>query len=406
MDVLDRILAARDAFELSQNRYRSGDDVGLHVVVHLLQDAIELFLIALASHVKAPIKERTSFDGYFNEIEKKISWGNLPFRDRLLRLNRIRVNSKHYGIRPARDELNTLSLIVAEFLEECSLKTFKKSFFNINFVDCLEESEPKTHLVFAYESLCNEDYYSAMIESRKALYLLIEKDYDIYEFRDESSTKGPLGPYTRAPLYARSAEYIKKSVYTPFDFIVYAHDDVDRTLTQYGVRHSDFWNVWRLTPDVYRWPSGKWIVLHELSKTSKDHCIANANYVFTTVTRIAYDIQESKRFNKYENGGLYWIEIETELEAIPVFRSASDKSDPIDYIPSAAKKLATLQASPGLDEDDQLFWFISTVYENKMYFGYLQDKYLNSKSLRPIRSGELNWKPIRRLNENCEEGGT
>jgi hypothetical protein len=57
---------------------------------------------------------------------------------------------------------------------------------------------------------------------------------------------------SRAPYYARDKDYIKKNVKDHFGYIVLDHAQVDRNLTREGIDHTAFWNVWPLTPQVYR----------------------------------------------------------------------------------------------------------------------------------------------------------
>ena len=104
IETVRRISLARHLYELGISSLRSKNDISLFSAVNLLQDSVEAFLIAIADHVSASTDQNTKFDKYFVEIDKKIAPKTLPFKSKLLRLNRIRIDSKHYGIQPAHDE--------------------------------------------------------------------------------------------------------------------------------------------------------------------------------------------------------------------------------------------------------------------------------------------------------------
>src|SRR5262245_25643657 len=104
IEVIRRVCLARHLYELGVASLRSANDLYLLSAVNLLQDAVEAFLLAVADFVSASVGERNDFDKYFVNINEKIAPKALPFKDRLLRLNKTRVSSKHHGIQPARDE--------------------------------------------------------------------------------------------------------------------------------------------------------------------------------------------------------------------------------------------------------------------------------------------------------------
>ncbi len=110
IETLRRLALARHLNQLAVSSLRSKNDLHLFAAANLLQDAAEAFLLAIADHVDAQIDQNTSFDKYFVLINGRISPKELPFKSKLLRLNRIRIDSKHYAIQPARDECDRLSM--------------------------------------------------------------------------------------------------------------------------------------------------------------------------------------------------------------------------------------------------------------------------------------------------------
>src|SRR4030042_5207864 len=144
IEVIRRICLARHLYELGIASLKSANDLYLFSGVNLLQDAVEAFMLALADFVGASLDERTSFDKYFVLINDKIKPKELPFKNRLLHLNRIRVDSKHHGIQPARDECERLVVAVREFFDEVSSSILNVNFTTISEIDLLKEGETKT----------------------------------------------------------------------------------------------------------------------------------------------------------------------------------------------------------------------------------------------------------------------
>jgi hypothetical protein len=111
------------------------NDVHLFSSVNLMRDSVEAFLIAIAEHVGAALDERTAFDKYFVEINAKVAPRQLPFKQKLLRLNRIRIDSKHHGIQPAREECERLGVSVREFFDEVTTMMFSTPFSTISALE-------------------------------------------------------------------------------------------------------------------------------------------------------------------------------------------------------------------------------------------------------------------------------
>ena len=144
---------ARYLHELGVSNLRSGNDLRLFAAVNLLQDAVEFFLIAVARQVGARIEDRMDFDKYFVAIDEKISPKQLPFKSKLLTLNKIRVNAKHYGIQPDRDECRRLALSVREFFDEVTTSHLGASFATLSAIDLHRDGEVRNALLEAKTAL-------------------------------------------------------------------------------------------------------------------------------------------------------------------------------------------------------------------------------------------------------------
>jgi len=316
IETIRRISLARHLYELGTSRSQSSNDLHLFAAVNLLQDSVEAFLVAVSDYVSASIDQNTKFDKYFVLINQKIAPKELPFKLKLLRLNRIRVDSKHYGIQPARDECDRLAVSVKEFFDEVSSFVFGVTFSTVSAIELLDEGDVKQVLLEAKSELEKGDNEACAISCRKAIYLEIERHYDITEYKD-GKPKGLFRGLTSAPFYAQSKEYIEESVLNPTDFIVRDHNRIDQGLLTHGVENTDFWNVWRLTPDVYRNKDGTWIVKHDFDKLDPKVLEAKVEYIFSTTIDVILAIHSHLAQNSHNgpmggpstisHGGLYAV---------------------------------------------------------------------------------------------------
>src|SRR6516162_3865217 len=96
----------------------------------------------------------------------------------MLRLNRIRIDSKHHGGQPPRDECTLLLTPVKAFFEEVSAQYIGVHFTTISLVDMLTDNAIKSFLQAAENSLNQGAYESCLIECRKAIFMQFEKHYD------------------------------------------------------------------------------------------------------------------------------------------------------------------------------------------------------------------------------------
>ena len=84
--VVRKVLFCKYLFESARRDIIADDKIKVAAGVHFLQDAVEVFLVALGDHVGAAINTKTSFERYFSLIEEKTG-RELPNRTQLIRLN-------------------------------------------------------------------------------------------------------------------------------------------------------------------------------------------------------------------------------------------------------------------------------------------------------------------------------
>ena len=369
IETVRRVGLARHLFELAEGCLRSQNDLHLFAAVNLAQDSIESFLIALADHLSVTFDQNTKFDKYFLLIDEKISPRELPFKSAMLRLNRVRIESKHHGIQPARSECERLLASAREFLNEASVANFGAPFSTISAIDLVEDGECKQILISARDALKNHNHEECVIDCRKALYLEVERQYDISAFKDEEPL-GLLAGATRAPYYARSKKYVAENVREPTDYIVLDHSSVDSELLKSGVDPTDFWNLWRLTPDVFRNKEGKWYVKRDFSKLDESSLAEVSEYVFNTTLDVVLTRQTNRRATRWRQSGMFYVDLPKGGLSL---LSKADKSSPIaTTLPSDLTRVNVDYTVEGL-RDDGLYWHVCHVGAKELFYGFLHD---------------------------------
>ncbi len=365
IETVRRISLARHLYQLGSSSLASKNDLHLFAAVNLLQDAVEAFLIAVGDHVKAEIDQNTKFDKYFVLINEKIAPKELPFKSRLLRLNRVRVDSKHYGIQPARDECERVSVSVRKFFDEVSSSVMSVNFSTVSAIDLIDAGEMKDLLLEAKAAREAEDHEGCVIACRKVMYVAVEHHYDVAKFKD-GEPKGLLGAFSYAPYYAKNPKYIQESVKHPIDYIVRDHSRIDQDLLTQGVDTTAFWNIWRLTPEVYRTEDKQWVVKHDFGKLDAATLADKADYVFSTTVDIALAIHASLKAVRWEQHGRYFLTLAR--DNVPVFEKADAGSKVVGTTPAGMTRVDTDYRVTGLKGDGP-YWHVHEMTKDLWLWG-------------------------------------
>lgn len=370
IETVRRVSLARHLYQLGKSSLSSPNDMHLFAAVNLLQDAVEAFLIAVGDHVKAELDQNTKFDKYFVQINDKISPKELPFKSKLLRLNRIRIDSKHYGIQPARDECERVVVSVREFFDEVSSSVLGVTFSTVSAIDLLDTGEIKDLLIEAKTARESGDDETCVVACRKVLYVAVESNYDVSRFKDEKPPQGILGALSYAPYYAKDPQYIQESVKDPTDYIVRDHSRIDQDLLKEGGDTTAFWNVWRLTPEVYRSEDKQWVVKHDFGKLDAATLADSAEYVFSTVVDIALAMQTSRKAVRWKQHGRYFVKLAR--EGVPIYEKADVGSKVTATTPKGMTQIDTDYRVSGLKGDGP-YWHVYEMAKDVWLWGYIHN---------------------------------
>jgi len=374
--VLNKLLLARRLFELARENLSSANDLSLAIGVNLLQDSVEAFLLAVSEHVNAEIFAKTAFDQYFDLINTKIEPKELPFRSRLFALNKLRVSSKHFGLAPAKSETEGMLVTVREFLEEVTTSVLGITFATVSLIDLLQDGEAKSVLKEAEAAFVNGDFETCLVSCRKAIFVRIESAYDIGHFDREEPVNARYAALLgiTAPYYARNKQYISQNVKDVTDYIVLDHNELEMDLMKSGMDSVSFWNVWRLTPQVYRCGHDKeWLVKRDFAKLEQEGIKERAEYVLDTAINLLVSADQRRAATRSLGSGRYFVALSR--DQIPVYRKADANSDVVTTTPPGLMQLDVDFSVPALHGNGE-FWHVVHFEKELQILGYIQGDYV------------------------------
>ena len=361
--VIKKIQMAKLFYELASDCYRIIENierVGAGII--LLQDSVELFLIAICEHVNVENRENLKFHEYFKEIKKKVPGKIIPFKDDMLKLNKQRVSVKHYGIRPYIDDCKTFRKNVYLFFKETSKSHLNIDFDSISLVNLLSEKKLKTIMKQAEVDLKKPNYIECQIGCRKALYLVFEQQFDIRSFekyeediQSKNDLKKPLSkPKSKAPKYAKNKQYIEENVEQPTDFIVIDYNEIWRELLNNGIDLVSFSNVRMLTPEVYLFEEEEEWAISEYAGGIR-YNQENAEYCFRKTVEILLTEQKNSERKKRISKSTF-NSITVKNKEISILRKASLSAN-VEYKlkKNLEYKVFLFKEVRGLDSKDKYY---------------------------------------------------
>jgi hypothetical protein len=378
--VIARIGLSRMLFRLAENAHKSTQSVALSACVNLLHDSIEAMLLAIAEHIDAQLERKTDFDKYFVVIDKRLleldgETKRLPMKPQMLKLNALRIASKHQGLSPEKSEVDRGLFNCREFLEQCSDSILGGSFWLLDPVDIVEDGSSKGHLLRARSHFEKGEYVDCLRECRKVLFDEVESRYSVARFRDGTKYEGILGALmSDASYYKRDKDWIESNVRTPFDFIQLDHSKVDDMLMKEGFDPAIFWNIWRLTPAVFRFDDdSEWLVEYDPGIYAHPDMVDNARYVLESTIKFIVNRQMHRRGIRTRSATQIFLKLLH--SGIPLYEKASRKSKVVGATPEGQTTIRAMIGSPALDGEGY-FWNVFHVEDGKttpFLSGYISD---------------------------------
>lgn len=129
-EILQRLAFVRYLYRFAAEQSRAPEPFD-SVALLLFHDSIEMFLQLGLEHLNTTGKD-PNFSQYLDLIDKAIAPRVLSQREAMRRLNKARVNLKHYGTRPAQLDLSAFSASAAAFFYDNTPLVFGIAFEDVS----------------------------------------------------------------------------------------------------------------------------------------------------------------------------------------------------------------------------------------------------------------------------------
>lgn len=372
---LHSLITARPILDYSRSLIETGSSHAATAGLILLQDAVELVLLAAMNERDlddAGRAEKLSFDQIIGGL---ISAGiRVPKSGTLKAMNRHRVLAKHYGqlILPetARGYFEASKVSIDAVLRD-AVGTDLRS---IVLADLLTEGESKELLIYANDYIEKGDYLGSLVAVRKALFIEVEINYSVEVYRNGPFQLGDM----RAPAYARSLEWINANVKEPTDYVVIDYDRLRTEALEWGFNVNELNNIRRLTPAVFRdLARTQWFIAYDIGFPEHYATRPNAQYC------IDRTIELLRKKQLHQKALAPWVNLEAfqppqVFIGEPLFATASNSSQVIHTVASGYRYRVSRRCLgfDGVTEFLRIAVFIENGSEwgPGTTFGFLEDR--------------------------------
>jgi hypothetical protein len=371
------LLTARVLFEHAQRLCTTEDRYLASAGLVALQDAVELVLYCVL--LERGVDERRSIENLqFTELIGAVQSDNgprVPRTGTLRAMHQQRNTVKHYAQLVEPVTVRHFFTVATQSLDTLLRTVIGKPLPEVLAHEILNASESRDCLERALAALPERRFLDALVEVRKAIFLEIEADYAVDEWRnvDQAETFWSfLGRKhgSKAPWYARNKQHIDTNVTTPFEFVVLDHERVQLDLMTWGASVQDFWNIWRLTPRVFRFAGEEtWLVEWEASRArhatedNAGHCVDRALSILLGKQRH----ELAATYAPWEPSDTFRIRV---LHDQPVYLKASSTSKELRIVRQDEIYRAE-SVVPGLDGTEYIRLLDHRVSPKEIIFGYI-----------------------------------
>lgn len=204
-DMISRLAFIRYLHTLGTEQARLPEPLSSACVL-TLQDAVESFLILATDHLGASASP--NFDKYWEKLGPHLPNGaSLAVEQGMKRLNKARVNLKHYGVRPDTESIAMAVRDTETFMATNTMLVFGIDYESVSMAHVIVQDTVRQYVTKAEGAAANDDRVSAMIALLNAFDELFDPHQPtIWRWGPTSS---PLAFGTRVP-YPLNADKIAR----------------------------------------------------------------------------------------------------------------------------------------------------------------------------------------------------
>ncbi len=261
-----------------------------------LQDSLEIVFLSCLKELGADQDkslESFSFDQLMGELGSRGC--RIPKSGTLKALNKQRVIVKHYGLltdaASAATYLDATDIAIAAILKH----VIGKGITDVFLSDLLPpEHRVQSFLRLAAEFIEQGKFLEALIEIRKAYFIDVEREYCVYEWREQESASAHLLRWfstggRKAPMHVKDPRWIARHVIEPVNYVQIDADQFRLDAIEWGVSTSDMHNISQLTPQAVQLEAnGAWHIKIVAGYAENLATAGNAAYCLDRMIYVSY----------------------------------------------------------------------------------------------------------------------
>jgi len=284
-DVLRRLALVRHIYNGAVRQSRQPEPLGLTSIL-MFHDSIELFL-QLGSEQLNVSRQGLGFMDYWSLLEPKLG-RELAEKGSLLRLNKARVDFKHYGILPSRLDIESFRASATSFFEANTPLIFGIEFRSISMLELVQCKEARTSLEEADKMISEGKIEDALDKIAVAFNQLLD------DYEDRKTTQFGQSPF----FFGESLTFISSSFRAMDDLEEFAErvssciEEIQDALKllSLGLDYRRYAKFRLFTPHITKIPEGPYHIVR--SKREKAPSIDDCRFCYDFVIETALHLQE------------------------------------------------------------------------------------------------------------------
>lgn len=281
----EQLLLAKRLFLIGSGYAEKDDPVSAGVSISLFQDSIEIFIWSLLKTLDAEANDKTPFTAFFdlvNNAKGNKNNSSLPFKAKILELNKARVNFKHYGNLPDISEAKKFKAYAEEFLAISFYKFYSIEFSSLSLAELIPCPHIRAQIKSAEIMLERKEYGQAIAELSIAKAMLFEKISDYLPKPDRRLSDGDnflrkISGTQSVRLFGPLAQYLEKS------------NEIS-IIALLGIQISDYFVLQKYFPAALKMAAGNWVLQYHNRLDPDEKITKNAINIITSAAIRAKEV--------------------------------------------------------------------------------------------------------------------
>ncbi|WP_439886626.1 hypothetical protein ACSX1C_13975 [Pseudomonas sp. MBLB4123] len=281
----EQLLLAKRLFLIGSGYAEKNDPVSAGVSISLFQDSIEIFIWSLLKNLAAEANDKTPFTAFFDLVKNAKGNKNnspLPFKAKILELNKARVNFKHYGNLPDISEAKKFKAYTEEFLTISFYEFYSIEFSALSLAELIPCPHIRAQIKSAEAMLESKEYEQAMAQLSIAKAMLFEKISDYLPKPDRRLSDGDnflrkISGAQSVRLFGPLTQYLEKS------------NEIS-IIALLGIQISDYFVLQKYLPAALKMAAGNWVLQYHNRLNPDEKITKNAINIITSAAIRAKEV--------------------------------------------------------------------------------------------------------------------